>query len=90
MKTISLVPALSFILLVLAQVMVFNHLHILGGINPMLYLLFFFVYRFESNQTVLIVLAFLVGLSTECLCQSGGAPAIATLTIGCLRTVVVR
>ena len=90
MKTISLVPALSFILLVLAQVMVFNHLHILGGINPMLYLLFFFVYRFESNQTVLIFLAFLLGFSIDFLSQSGGAHAIATLTIGFLRPLIIR
>jgi rod shape-determining protein MreD len=90
MKTISLVPALSFILLVLAQVMVFNHLHILEGINPMLYLLFFFVYRFESNQTVLIVLAFLLGFSIDFLSQSGGAHTIATLTIGFLRPLIIR
>ena len=72
MKTISLVPALSFILLVLAQVMVFNHLHIFGKINPMLYLLFFFVYRFESDQTALIGLAFLLGFSVDFLSQTGG------------------
>jgi len=90
MKTISLVPALSFILLVLAQVMVFNHLYIFGGINPMLYLLFFFVYRFESNQTLLIVLAFLLGFSIDFLSQSGGAHTIATLTIGFLRPLIIR
>lgn len=90
MKTISLVPALSFILLVFAQVMVFNHLHIFEVINPMLYLLFFFVYRFESNQTVLIVLAFLLGFSIDFLSQSGGAHTIATLTIGFLRPLIIR
>ena len=90
MKTISLVPALSFILLVFAQVMVFNHLHIFEVINPMLYLLFFFVYRFESNQTVLIFLAFLLGFSIDFLSQSGGAHTIATLTIGFLRPLIIR
>jgi len=90
MKIISLVPAISFILLVLAQVMVFNHLHIFGEINPMLYLLFFFVYRFESEQTVLIGLAFLLGFLIDFLSQTGGAHTIATLTVGFLRPLIIR
>jgi len=90
MKVFSLVPVFSFVILVLAQVLIFNHLHIFGSINPMFYLLFFFVYRFESNQTALIGFAFLLGFLIDFLSQSGGAHTVATLTIGFIRPLIIR
>jgi hypothetical protein len=67
---------ISFLLLVLLQVVLFNHLHLFGAINPMLYLLFFVFYRFESDQTLLIAFSFLLGFST--------------LTTGFLRPLLIR
>lgn len=90
MKSFSAGSIISFVVLVLGQVLLFNHLHIFGSINPMLYLLFFIFYRFESNQTVLILLSFLLGFFIDFLSQSGGAHTIATLTIGFVRPLIIR
>ena len=81
---------ISFLLLVLLQVVLFNHLHLFGAINPMLYLLFFVFYRFESDQTLLIAFSFLLGFSIDFLSQTGGAHTIATLTTGFLRPLLIR
>ena len=90
MKSFPLVSVVSFVVIVLAQVMVFNHLHVFKTINPIIYLLFFVFYRFESNQTLLIALSFLLGFSIDLLSQSGGAHTIATLTIGFIRPFIIR
>lgn len=90
MKTLSGISVISFILLVMSQVMLFNHLHIFGTINPLFYLVFFVFYRFESNQTVLILLSFVLGFLIDFLSQSGGAHTIATLTLGFVRPLIIR
>ena len=90
MNSFSPISIISFITLVLGQVLIFNHLHIFGSINPIIYLLFFVFYRFESNQTFLILLSFLLGFSVDILSQSGGAHTIASLTIGFLRPLVIK
>ena len=90
MKSFSFVPIISFVFMVLGQVFLFNQMHIFGSINPILYLLFFTLYRFESNQTVLILLSFLLGFLIDFLSQSGGAHTIATLTLGFSRPLIIR
>jgi len=90
MNLFSLISTVSFITLILGQVLLFNHLHIFGSINPILYLLFFIFYRFESNQTILILLSFLLGFLVDFLSQSGGAHTIASLTVGFLRPLIIR
>ena len=90
MNSFSPISIISFITLVLGQVLLFNHLHIFGSINPIIYLLFFVFYRFESNQTFLILLSFLIGFSVDILAQSGGAHTIASLTIGFLRPLIIK
>jgi rod shape-determining protein MreD len=90
MKIISPISVVSFLLLLIGQVTIFNHLNLFGSINPMLYLLFFIFYRFESNQTLLIALSFLLGFLIDFLAQTGGAHTIASLTIGFIRPFLIR
>ncbi len=90
MNSFSPISIISFITLVLSQVLLFNHLHIFGSINPIIYLLFFVFYRYESNQTLLILLSFLLGFSVDILSQSGGAHTIASLTVGFLRPLIIK
>ena len=90
MNLFSPISIISFITLVLVQVLLFNHVHIFGSINPIIYILFFVFYRFESNQTLLILLSFLLGFSVDILSQSGGAHTIASLNIGFLRPLIIK
>jgi len=87
----SLLPTLgSFIILVFLQVLLFNNMYIFGFINPMIYLLFLVIYRFDGDQTLFILASFLLGFCIDFLSQSGGAHSIATLTIAYVRPQIIR
>ena len=76
MNSSSLQLVSMFVLMVLLQVMLFNNLQLFGFINPMVYLFFIIMYRFESDQTLFILLSFILGFSIDFLSQSGGAHSI--------------
>tara|TARA_X000000950_G_scaffold171465_1_gene208961 strand:+ start:125 stop:634 length:510 start_codon:yes stop_codon:yes gene_type:complete len=86
----NLLSIFQFILLLFLQVFLLNNINLFGFINPNLYLLFFIVYRFNSNPTLLIFLGFLMGLLLDLLTQGSGAHTIATLTIAFLRPTIIR
>ena len=79
-----------FIGLVLLQTLIFNHIHVLGGYNPMIYLLFFISYRFTQNQTYFILLGFAMGFCIDLLSHSAGAHTIASLFISFVRPLFIR
>jgi len=55
---------LWFILLVLVQVAILNHIYFLGYINPMLYILFIILYPLRKEKASFLILSFLLGLTT--------------------------
>tara|TARA_S200000501_G_scaffold42443_1_gene34387 strand:- start:905 stop:1414 length:510 start_codon:yes stop_codon:yes gene_type:complete len=81
---------LSFVTLVLIQVILFNNINIFGFINPMIYLLFLVIFRFDSDQTLFILICFILGFCIDFLSQSGGAHTIASLTTGFLRPLLIK
>ena len=86
----NLLSIFQFILLLFLQVFLLNNINLFGFINPNLYLLFFIVYRFNSNPTLLIFLGFLMGLILDLLTQGSGAHTIAALTIAFVRPIIIR
>jgi len=86
----NIILLISFILLVFFQTLVFNNLYLFGFINPMVYILFLVIYRFDYDQTFLIVSSFILGFSIDFFSQSGGAHTISTLTIGFLRPIIIK
>ena len=54
MNSINLKTLALFVLLILVQVLIFNQMNLFGFINPMIYLLFLILYRFDQNQTLFI------------------------------------
>ena len=86
----SLILLVSFISLLFFQIFVFNNMNIFGFINPMIYLVFLVIYDFDSDQTLFILVCFLLGFSTDFFSQSGGAHTIATLTVSFLRPILIR
>ena len=86
----NIILLISFILLVFFQTLVFNNLYLFGFINPMVYILFLVIYRFDYDQTLLIVSSFILGFSIDFFSQSGGAHTISTLTIGFLRPSIIK
>ncbi len=79
-----------FILLLAAQVIIFNNFNFLGYINPYPYILFIILYPVNSNKTGLLVASFLLGLSVDMFCNSGGVHAAACLVLAFLRPSIFK
>lgn len=79
-----------FVVLVLVQVLIFNHIDFMGYINPYVYVLFVLLYPANNNRTLFIFLAFLLGLCVDVFSDSGGVHAAACLTIAYIRPVFLK
>lgn len=81
---------LRFILLLLFQVLLFNHINFLGYINPYIYILFIALYPVKNNRILFLFLCFLLGLIIDFFMDSGGVNATASLIIAFIRPVVLK
>lgn len=91
MNNSSLSNTILFVLLVLFQATLFNHIDFMGYINPYIYILFLVYYPYDRENTIpFIFLSFLLGLSIDIFSDSGGVHAAATLTTAYLRPVMMR
>jgi len=85
MNNIYAINTARFIVLVLVQVLVLNHINFLGYINPYIYILFIILYPVKNNRTLFIFLSFLLGLSVDIFSDSGGVHAAASVFIAFVR-----
>lgn len=76
---------IKFVVYVLLQGMVLNHVNFLGDINPYLYVLFILHLPTGCNRTMVQVLAFLLGLCVDFFSGTIGVNAGATLLLGFLK-----
>lgn len=79
-----------FVGLILLQVLILSNINFLGYINPYLYVLFILLYPFNSNQTLFLILSFLLGLSIDIFEDSGGIHAAACLIAAFVRPTLLR
>ena len=79
-----------FIIAVLVQVLICNHIDFMGYINPMIYIYFILLFPFNSNRSLFLVLAFALGLTVDMFSDSGGANAAACVIIAYIRPFVLR
>ena len=79
-----------FILLVLVQVLVFNHLNFFGYINPLVYVLFFYWYPIRENRAIFIILGFLLGLVIDIFSDTWALHALVSATLAYIRPVIMR
>lgn len=85
-----LIPFVQFVLLLLAQIVVFNSVNLFGYLNPYPYILFLLLFPFTSNRSLFIIVAFVTGLLIDLFGDSGGIHAAACLTLAYLRPVALR
>ncbi|WP_353778065.1 rod shape-determining protein MreD [Winogradskyella sp. 3972H.M.0a.05] len=90
MNSLRLNIALRFVVLLLAQVLIFNHIDLFGYINPYVYLLFIILYPANSNRIVFLILAFLLGLFVDMFSDSGGIHAAACVFAAYVRPVILK
>lgn len=79
-----------FFILVLVQVLIFNHIDFMGYINPYIYVLFIILFPAKNNRTLFVFIAFLLGMCVDVFSDSGGVHAAASVTIAYIRPVFLK
>jgi len=82
--------SMRFVLLVLAQVLIFNHLNFFGTINPFVYVLFFYWYPIKDNNAVLLLIAFALGITIDVFSDSMALHTLTCVTLAYFRPFIMR
>ena len=82
--------SIKFIGLILAQVLICNHINFLGYINPYIYIIFIILYPINNNRPLFIFLSFLLGLTIDIFSDSGGVNAAAAVTLAYARPLLLK
>lgn len=90
MNNVVLRNSVRFVVLVLVQVLVLNHINFLGYINPYIYILFIVLYPVKNDRLLFIFLSFLLGLSVDMFSDSGGVHAAASVTLAFIRPAFLK
>ncbi len=81
---------ISFIILVLLQVLILNNIQLSGYINPYIYILFILTLPFDTPKWALLVLGFLLGLSVDLFTHTVGMHTSATVFLAFLRPALLN
>lgn len=79
-----------FILLLAAQILIFNNIQFWGYLNPYPYVLFILLYPVNGNKNSLLAASFLLGLLIDMFANSGGVHAAASVTLAYVRPAFFR
>jgi rod shape-determining protein MreD len=79
-----------FIVAVLLQVLVFNHILIFRMISPFFYLIFMLLLPYETPRAMLIFLGFILGLSIDAFTNTLGVHAAVCTLIGFVRPTILN
>lgn len=80
--------SISFIILVLLQVLVLNHISFLGYATPFLYIYFIIKMPIGTNRNLVLITAFLLGFSIDIFCNTLGQNAAAAVLAAFMRRPV--
>lgn len=81
---------LSFVVLVFLQVFILNNIQFSGYINPYIYVLFILILPFETPKWLLLVLAFILGLTVDLFSGTIGMHSSATVFMAFFRPYVLK
>ena len=79
-----------FVLLLAAQILIFNNINFLDYINPFPYILFIILYPVNGNKYGLLVASFLLGITMDMFCNSGGVHAAACTLLAFSRPAIFK
>lgn len=79
-----------FIVLVLTQVLVLNHIQFSGFVNPYIYVLFVLLLPMSSPRYVVLLMAFFIGLTIDVFSNSLGIHSFATVFMAFFRPQIIR
>jgi rod shape-determining protein MreD len=81
---------LIFFILVILQILVFNNIQFSGYVNPYVYILFVFLLPFETPGYLLLIVAFLLGLTIDIFSNTPGMHSFATVFMAAVRPSLLR
>jgi hypothetical protein len=85
-----IINSIRFILLVIAQVVIFYKIDLFGYINPFPYILFILLYPVNGNKSSLLIASFCLGLAIDFFANSGGVHALSCIVIAYYRPVFFK
>jgi len=85
-----IINIIRFILLILLQVLVLNHINLGGYLNPYVYVMFILLLPFETPKYLLLISAFSIGFTIDLFTGSMGMHAAASTFMAFLRPSVSR
>ncbi|WP_225034998.1 rod shape-determining protein MreD [Winogradskyella sp. SM1960] len=90
MNSIAGINITRFILLLLVQVVICNHIDFLGYINPYIYIIFIFLFPIREERLALLIVSFLLGLLVDLFSDSGGVHAAAAVSLAYIRPILLK
>lgn len=81
---------LRFILLLAAQITLFNNMNLFGYVNPFPYILFIMLFPVNGNRYSLLLSSFLLGLTMDMFLNSGGVHATSCLILAYFRPYIFK
>ena len=82
--------SLQFLVLVLLQVFILNHIQLGGYVNPYLYILFILILPINTPKWLLLVLGFILGLTIDLFTHTPGMNSSATVLIAFIRPYILE
>lgn len=90
MNSVVVLNIVRFILLLAAQVILFDNINFFGYINPYPYLLFIILYPVNGNRYALLLASFFLGLMVDMFSNSGGVHAAACVMTAYFRPYIFK
>ena len=81
---------IRFILLVAVQILIINNIELGRFINPFLYVLFIIILPFETPKWLVLLSAFLIGITIDMFSDTGGMHASACVFMGYIRPGILK
>ena len=90
MNSININTIIRFVILILAQALVFNHINFLGSTNPYPYILFILLFPVKNDRMLFVFVSFMIGLFIDLFSDSGGIHAAASVFVAFIRPTILR
>lgn len=90
MNSTLLYNIVRFILLLAAQILIFNNINFSEYINPYPYILFIILYPVNGNKYGILLASFLLGITMDLFCDSGGVHAASCVLLAFMRPSIFR
>ena len=85
-----IIRLVTFVILVLAQALVLNHIHLFGVATPLLYVYFVLLFRRNYPRWGILVWNFLLGLCIDVFSNTPGLTAASLTLLGLLQPYVLE